>query len=84
MKTFQKSELEELARRYQEQRFGKQKVAGDNAVGPNMTPRWRRAMTCAYMPDGSTYNGQKEILSDEYAAGLKIGDLLDDNRQIRL
>jgi len=47
----------------------------------NMTPCFRRAMTCAYMPDGSTFNGQKNILSDEQAAKLKIGDLLRDDFQ---
>jgi len=52
-----------------------------HAAGPNMTPRWRRAMTCAYMPEGATFNGQKNILSDEYAAGLKVGDLLNDDQQ---
>jgi len=45
----------------------------------NMTPGLRRAMTCAYMPDGSTFNGTQNILSDEVVAGLKIGDLLNDN-----
>lgn len=47
----------------------------------NMTPGFRRAMTCAYMPDGSTFNGQKNILSDEQVAKLKIGDLLQDDVQ---
>ena len=48
---------------------------------PNMTPGLRRAMTCAYMPDGNTYNGIQNILSDEQVAGLKIGDLLNDDTQ---
>jgi phytanoyl-CoA hydroxylase len=52
-----------------------------HGAGPNMTPRSRRAMTCAYMPQGSTFNGQKNILSEEYVARLKVGDLLDDERQ---
>ena len=38
-------------------------------------------MTCAYMPDGSTFNGKRNILPEEYFASLKIGDLLDDERQ---
>jgi phytanoyl-CoA hydroxylase len=45
----------------------------------NMTPGLRRAMTCAYMPDGNTFNGTQNILSDEVVASLKIGDLLNDN-----
>ena len=52
-----------------------------HGAGPNMTPGFRRAMTCAYMPDGSTFNGKKNILSDEYVATLKIGDLINDNKQ---
>jgi ectoine hydroxylase-related dioxygenase (phytanoyl-CoA dioxygenase family) len=52
-----------------------------HAAGANMTPRPRRAMTCAYMPDGSTFNGQKNILSAVYYESLKVGDVLDDDRQ---
>jgi len=51
-----------------------------HGAGANMTNRPRRAMTCTYMPDGSTFNGQKNILPDEYLAGLTIGDALDDDR----
>ncbi|WP_262250041.1 phytanoyl-CoA dioxygenase family protein [Parapedobacter soli] len=47
----------------------------------NMTPGFRRAMTCAYMPDGSTYNGTPNILPDEYVKTLKVGDLLDNDEQ---
>jgi phytanoyl-CoA hydroxylase len=52
-----------------------------HGAGPNFTPGWRRAMTCAYMPDGSTFNGQQNILSKEQMARLEIGDLLDDDNQ---
>ena len=52
-----------------------------HAAGPNMTPRPRRAMTCAFMPDGSVFNGQPNILSDEYAATLQVGELLQDDAQ---
>ena len=45
----------------------------------NMTPGLRRAMTCAYMPDGATFNGTQNILSAEVVSRLKIGDLLNDN-----
>ncbi len=47
----------------------------------NMTPGFRRAMTCAYMPDGSVFNGQQNVLSDEQVAKLKVGDPLNDDRQ---
>jgi phytanoyl-CoA hydroxylase len=52
-----------------------------HAAGPNMTSRWRRAMTCAYMPVGATYNGQANILSSERLARLKPGDSLDDEAE---
>jgi phytanoyl-CoA hydroxylase len=45
----------------------------------NMTPGYRRAMTCAYMPEGSTFNGIANILSEEEVARLKIGDPLNNN-----
>ena len=38
-------------------------------------------MTCAYMPDGATFNGQQNILSDEQVAELEVGDVLDDESQ---
>jgi phytanoyl-CoA hydroxylase len=50
-----------------------------HGAGANMTPGWRRAMTCAYMPDGSTFNGQQNILPPEAMARLTIGDVLDDD-----
>jgi len=52
-----------------------------HGAGANMTNGFRRAMTCAYMPDGATFNGIKNILTDEQVAKLKIGDLLNDNAQ---
>ena len=52
-----------------------------HAAGANMTPHVRRAMTCAFMPDGSTYNGQQNILSDAQIAKLNVGDVLDDAAQ---
>ena len=55
-----------------------------HAAGPNMTPRSRRAMTCAYMPDGATFNGNQNILSDAQIARLEIGDVLDDESQVPL
>jgi hypothetical protein len=35
-------------------------------------------MTVAFMPDGVTFNGQQDILSDQYVSKLSIGDRLDD------
>ncbi len=55
-----------------------------HGAGANMTPGLRRAMTCAYMPDGSTFNGQRNILRQDQVDRLQIGDLLDDDRQVPL
>ena len=52
-----------------------------HAAGPNITPGSRRAMTCAYMPDGATFNGIQNILSDEQVASLEVGDVLNDEGQ---
>ena len=53
-------------------------VHGANA---NMTNGFRRAMTCAYMPDGNSFNGEPNILPDEYVQSLKIGDPLNMDEQ---
>lgn len=53
-------------------------IHGANA---NMTSGFRRAMTCAYMPDGNTYNGEPNILPENYLRTLKVGDLLNNNDQ---
>jgi ectoine hydroxylase-related dioxygenase (phytanoyl-CoA dioxygenase family) len=55
-----------------------------HGAGANMTPGQRRAMTCAYMPDGSTFNGQRNILTEEQIAKLKVGDELNDDAQVPL
>lgn len=47
----------------------------------NMTPGYRRAMTCAYMPDGAVFNGIPNILPDDYLSQLKVGDLLNNDAQ---
>lgn len=52
-----------------------------HGAGANMTNGFRRAMTCAYMPDGATFNGIKNILPDKQFATLMIGDLLNDDNQ---
>jgi ectoine hydroxylase-related dioxygenase (phytanoyl-CoA dioxygenase family) len=49
-----------------------------HGAGANMTGRWRRAMTCQYMPDGATFNGRTSILTAAQLARLRIGDPLDD------
>jgi phytanoyl-CoA hydroxylase len=52
-----------------------------HGAGANMTPGFRRAMTCAYMPDGNVYNGQPNILPQAYLHTLQVGDLLDNDEQ---
>jgi phytanoyl-CoA hydroxylase len=52
-----------------------------HGAGANMTNKPRRAMTCAFMPDGATFNGGKNILPDEMFKRLKVGDLLNDEVQ---
>lgn len=47
----------------------------------NMTSGFRRAMTCAFMPDGSTFNGKENILPEAYLKTLKEGDLLNNDNQ---
>lgn len=55
-----------------------------HAAQANMTPRPRRAMTCAYMPDGSVFNGAANVLPEEYLATLKVGDKIEDGRHVPL
>ena len=52
-----------------------------HGAGANMTSGWRRAMTCGFMPYGSTFNGIQNILSDEQYAKYQVGDEIDDNAQ---
>ena len=52
-----------------------------HGAGANMTPGSRRAMTCAYMPDGATFNGQQNVLPDAYFATLQEGDVLENDEQ---
>ena len=47
-----------------------------HGAGANMTRKRRIAMTCAYMPDGATFNGQRNILPKDYFESLKVGDVL--------
>lgn len=52
-----------------------------HAAGVNMTPCSRKAMTCAYMPDGASFNGKQNVLPDAYFKKLKIGDVLNSEDQ---
>ena len=50
-----------------------------HGAGANMTRDRRIAMTCAYMPVGSTFNGNQNILPDDYFGTLKKGDVLEND-----
>jgi phytanoyl-CoA hydroxylase len=52
-----------------------------HGAGANMTPGQRRAMTCAYMPDGATFNGQQNVLPPDYFSSLTVGEVLDNDEQ---
>ena len=53
-------------------------IHGANA---NMTNGFRRAMTCAYMPDGNRFNGEPNILPEAYLQTLEVGQILSNNEQ---
>ncbi len=53
-----------------------------HAAGANMTRGRRRAMTCAYMPEGSTFNGKPNILPPAYLESLRVGDVLDQDEYL--
>lgn len=55
-----------------------------HAAGVNLTPRPRRAMTVAFMPDGSRYNGRPSNLPREFFEGMAVGDPLDDDQYLPL
>lgn len=50
-----------------------------HGAGANMTRGRRIAMTCAYMPVDSTFNGQRNILPKDYFESLKEGDVLEND-----
>mgnify|MGYP003329763907 FL=1 len=52
-----------------------------HGAGPNMTRGRRMAMTAAFMPDGSTFNGEQNILPDDYFNSRAPGDLLNNDNQ---
>ena len=43
-------------------------------------------MTCAYMPDGATYNGKphRAVLSKDTLKRLEAGDLIDNENDVPL
>jgi ectoine hydroxylase-related dioxygenase (phytanoyl-CoA dioxygenase family) len=47
-----------------------------HGAGANMTRGRRIAMTCAYMPTGSAFNGQRNVLPKAYFESLQQGDVL--------
>ena len=55
-----------------------------HGAGANMTLGYRRAMTCAYMPDGARFNGKRNVLSEDYFHSLTPGDLLDNDAELPL
>ena len=55
-----------------------------HGASANMTPGFRRAMTCAFIPGGSTFNGEKNVLTEKYFNSLTIGDILDNDTIIPL
>jgi phytanoyl-CoA hydroxylase len=52
-----------------------------HAAGANMTPRWRRAMSTFFVPDGAVFNGQQDVMSDEEFRRLKVGDRISDDER---
>ncbi len=50
-----------------------------HGAGANMTNKPRRAMTCAYMPDGEIFNGAQNVLPEDYVKTLTVGDALNNN-----
>ena len=51
-----------------------------HGAGANMTRQRRIAMTCAYMPINSVFNGTPNILPPSYLQTLKKGELLNDDQ----
>ncbi|MCE0521848.1 MAG: phytanoyl-CoA dioxygenase family protein [Methylacidiphilales bacterium] len=55
-----------------------------HGAGANMTRGRRIAMTCAYMPEGSTFNGQRNVLPKAYFDSLKVGDVMESEEELPL
>lgn len=52
-----------------------------HAAAANMSRFPRRVMTCAFMPDGATFNGRQNVLPDRLVEDLHVGDVLDNDEQ---
>ena len=52
-----------------------------HGAGCNMTRGRRIAMTSGYMPEGSTFDGKRNILPEDYFNSLKVGDVLENDEQ---
>ena len=51
-----------------------------HAAGANLTHHARRALTCIFFPDGSTFNGKRNAaLPESYYQQLSRGDVLKNN-----
>ncbi|MBS0614248.1 MAG: phytanoyl-CoA dioxygenase family protein [Proteobacteria bacterium] len=50
-----------------------------HAAGPNMTPGTRHAYAAIFMPDGSRFNGARNVLPQKLFDALRPGDLLSDD-----
>ena len=50
-----------------------------HGAGPNLTRKRRIAMTCAYMPEGSAFNGAPNVMPRDYFQSLKKGDILSND-----
>lgn len=50
-----------------------------HAAGPNMTPGIRRAFAAIFMPDGSLYNGKRNVLPQRLFDSLRHGMPLQDD-----
>ena len=54
-----------------------------HGAAANMTPRARRAMTCAFMPEGARFNGRgHNVLGRSWAETLEVGDVLDNDERL--
>ncbi|MDP9173954.1 MAG: phytanoyl-CoA dioxygenase family protein [Planctomycetota bacterium] len=51
-----------------------------HGAGVNVTNKPRRAYACALMPDGAVFNGNKDVLPNDYFKSLKIGDVLNNEQ----
>lgn len=51
-----------------------------HGAGANMTRGRRIAMTCAYMPVGSVFNGKQNVLPPDYFKSLGLGQVLENDQ----